>query len=292
MEPITVRLGGVPEHFNSPWHLAKAALLERGFDVQWTDFASGTGALTKAMDQGQLDAALVLTEGILSYLLQGGAAKLAGTYVSSPLIWGLHVHAGKPWQSSDELKGLRYGISRHGSGSHLMAFVSALERGWPADELEFVKVKNMDGAREALANDQADVFMWERFTTKPLVDQGEWRCVGTFSAPWPAFLLAVADHALERIGPHLPAILSCVKEFCPADALVPDEAFLAYIAKNYDQRPEDVRQWFSQTRWASEATLPHEALSYTARVLERSGILSLEAEPDIAAYCSPWCTLS
>lgn len=290
MTPIVVRLGGVPEHFNAPWHLSRAKLLELGYDVQWTDFSSGTGALTGAMERGELDAALVLTEGILSYLLKGGAAKLAGTYVSSPLIWGLHVHASKPWESSSQLKGLRYAISRYGSGSHLMAFVSALERGWPADELEFVLVKNMEGARRSLSADTSDVFMWERFTTKPLVDAGEWRCVGTFSAPWPAFLLAVADHALERVGPHLPKILECVREFCPKDE-GPDPTFTQYIAQNYEQRLEDVEQWFAKTRWSSEPVLPAEALSYTIRVLERSGILSLEDEPELSELCSSWCEL-
>ena len=287
--PLTIRLGGVPEHFNAPWHLSQPALRQAGFDLQWTDFASGTGALTRAMERQELDAALVLTEGILAYLLSGGAARLAGTYVKSPLLWGIHVHASSPYERAEQLRGLRYAISRHGSGSHLMAFVSALSRGWPTDDLRFELVKNMEGARRSMAQDQSDVFMWEYFTTKPLVDAGEWRCVGTFSAPWPAFVLAVADHALDRVGPHLPALLESVRAFCPQDD-VQDQEFLSYISSSYGQRPDDVLDWFGQTRWSCVPTVPEEALTYTASVLTRSGILSVDRPFDLDALCSPWCS--
>ena len=41
----TVRIIGVPEHFNLPWHLAmeEGAFAERGIDLIWTDVPEGTG---------------------------------------------------------------------------------------------------------------------------------------------------------------------------------------------------------------------------------------------------------
>lgn len=36
---VQIRIGGVPEHFNLPWHLAieDGAFKEAGIDLQWQD---------------------------------------------------------------------------------------------------------------------------------------------------------------------------------------------------------------------------------------------------------------
>ena len=42
-EMQTIRVGGVPEHFNAPWHIAKSrGLFEKaGVDFVWKDFPGG-----------------------------------------------------------------------------------------------------------------------------------------------------------------------------------------------------------------------------------------------------------
>ena len=76
-----------------------------------------------------------------------------------------------------------------GSGSHLMALVAARQRGAPDPEFEVVG--DLQGARKALKNKEADLFMWEKFTTKPLVDSGEWSRVAEVPTPWPCFAVCV-----------------------------------------------------------------------------------------------------
>ena len=49
--------------------------------------------------------------------------------------------------------------------------------------------------------------MWEKFTTKPLVDSGEWRRVGECVTPWPCFVVAATNTALEKFGPDLLEVL-------------------------------------------------------------------------------------
>lgn len=43
----------------------------------------------------------------------------AGTYVASPLVWGVHTSSKRPTDSEGNV----FGISRFGSGSHIMAKV-------------------------------------------------------------------------------------------------------------------------------------------------------------------------
>ena len=62
------KVGGVPEHFNLPW---KKAIEENRFashaiDIDWKDYGGGTGAMTKALREGELDIAILLTEGIIA----------------------------------------------------------------------------------------------------------------------------------------------------------------------------------------------------------------------------------
>jgi hypothetical protein len=59
----------------------------------------------------------------------------------------------------------RIGISRLGSGSHLMAQVLAQAHGWPADALEFVVLNDFRSLRRSVQDGVADFFMWEWFMT-------------------------------------------------------------------------------------------------------------------------------
>ena len=177
---IKLRIGGVPEHFNLPWHLALEAQRFESLDIElaWRDYPGGSGAMAKALRDGELDAALLLTEGAVAAIADGAAFKIVSLYTDSPLVWGIHVPAASRFRAEAELRGARYAISRMGSGSHLMAFVHARAKGWPVEQLAFVTVGNLAGAVDAFAAGTADVFFWEKFMTKPLVDAEQFRRVG------------------------------------------------------------------------------------------------------------------
>ena len=90
-----LRVGGVPEHFNTPWHTAAANgrfQREAGVAVEWVEFPGGTGAMTKALRDESIDVAILLTEGIVADLHRGNPSKIVGTYVGTPLTGGVHVH--------------------------------------------------------------------------------------------------------------------------------------------------------------------------------------------------------
>ena len=75
-----IRIGGVPEHFNLPIHLAmeNESFQKRGVEVQWTDFYGGTGEMTRAMRKGDCDLCIVLTEGIIADIVDGFSRDTAG----------------------------------------------------------------------------------------------------------------------------------------------------------------------------------------------------------------------
>ena len=61
-----LRIGGVPEHFNLPWlRLAESGALD-DLGVAWRDVPEGSGAMAAALRAGELDAAMLLTEGAVS----------------------------------------------------------------------------------------------------------------------------------------------------------------------------------------------------------------------------------
>ncbi len=269
-----LRIGGVPEHFNLPWHqaLANGSFQAAGIELHYTDYPQGTGAMTGALRDDELDLAIVLTEGAVADILNGGRNKLIKVYVSSPLIWGLHVAAHSAFQTPEDARGSRYAISRPGSGSHLMGIVDARERGWPTDNLKFVQVGDLSGAREALASDEADLFLWEKFTTKPLVDAGEFRRIGECVVAWPAFVIAASERALAQYQPAIMRMCEVINKACAN--LMADPDAVEVIAERYGLRPQDTQAWFDSTRWSTDFAAPHEALARVANELATLGVVA------------------
>ena len=248
-----VRIGGVPEHFNYAWYLAlkQGHFKPKNINVRWNDYFGGTGQMTKALRENEIDIAVILTEGIIKDITEGSPCKIVQVFVESPLIWGIHVAEKSTYKELSELKGQRAAISRFGSGSHLMAYVNALELGWnTATDLEFEVVKDLDGAVDALTKENADYFMWEKFTTKPLVDQKTFRRLGDCPTPWPCFVIAVRDEFITNEKETLLAVLEVINSITAGFKDIPEIDEI--ISKRYEQKIEDVKNWLALTEWSQE----------------------------------------
>lgn len=269
----TFRVAGVPEHFNLPWHLAceSDAFANHGLDVRFNEYGGGTGQMSAALEAGEVELAVLLLEGGLRESMNGAPFKLVKLYTDTPLIWGVHVSAHSDIASIEQARGKRYAISRFGSGSHLIAIVDAAERGWPTDNINFVKIGNLEGARESLASDGSDIFLWEKFMTKPLVDSGEFRRIDDRIVPWPAFAVAVRDDVLKNHSEQVKRILEIVSK-SSAD-LHADPAAAGVIAQRYPLQMEDAKEWLSKTRWNTDFECPAEALDKVAGYLKMLGLL-------------------
>jgi ABC-type nitrate/sulfonate/bicarbonate transport system substrate-binding protein len=248
----SLKIAGVPEHFNLPWHLCidNGEFEEAGIALKWTDIPEGTGKLCQMLRDGSTDIAVILTEGIIKDIAAGNDSTIVQVYVQSPLIWGIHVAAGSPYQTIEDIKSGKVAISRYGSGSHLMAFVNAKQQGWDTATLNFEIVNTIDGAIEALTDGKADYFMWERFMTKPIVDKGIFRRVGDCPTPWPCFVIAVRNEVLKNdpdaIGTVLDIINKTTEEFKEIPSI--DRT----LAERYSQKAEDIQEWLTLTEWSQK----------------------------------------
>jgi ABC-type nitrate/sulfonate/bicarbonate transport system substrate-binding protein len=280
----TIKIAGVPEHFNLPWHLCidNGEFEQVGIDLQWTDVPEGTGKMCQMLRDGEIDIAIILTEGIVKDIIGGNPSSIVQIYIESPLIWGIHVAANSKYHSMSDLKNTKVAMSRYGSGSHLMAYVNAQNQsrmmsGWNTNNLEFEIVNTIDGAVEALTNGTADYFMWERFMTKPLVDKGIFRRIADCPTPWPCFVIAVRNEFLEHNKQTLSLILAIINKTTIEFKDIP--SIDRTLASKYHQKLDDIQEWLSLTKW-SQKPIEEKVLNniqnqlFDLKIIDKKGIFA------------------
>lgn len=247
-----IRIGGVPEHFNLPWHLCleEGTFLKEGLQVSWKSFPDGTGAMCKALRNKEIDLAIILTEGIVKDIIAGNTSRIVQEYIATPLIWGIHVAANSDYRKLEDLKEKKIAISRYGSGSHLMSYINAKNLNWETEKLEFEEVGDISGAIKALEDGRAGYFLWEHFTTKPLVDKGIFRRLGDCTSPWPCFVMAGREEFLKKGRKDLEKMLDIINSTTKKFKDIP--GIETVLAKKYDQKLEDIQHWLRLTKWSQK----------------------------------------
>jgi len=270
--PVTLRVAGVPEHFNYPWHaaLAEGAFRALGLNVVFTEVAEGTGAMCEAVRRGTQDVAVVLTEGAVADVIREGGTRLIAAYVDSPLTWGVHVGADQPLNDVSELSRGRFAISRFGSGSHLMTTWLAKTQGWSQADISYQPVGGLDPLVQAVVSGDSQAFLWEVFTTKPRVDSGELRRIGEVPTPWPCFVIIASETMLASAPRALRSLLTVVQRYCGIAMASPDAARAA-IARRYHLASTDVARWFEGVRWSTTGALDTAVLEQVMDALEATG---------------------
>jgi ABC-type nitrate/sulfonate/bicarbonate transport system substrate-binding protein len=254
-----IKIGGVPEHFNFPWHKAmeQGKFKSKDIKVVWEDFYGGSGQLIESLANDDINIAIMLTESAIQAIEQNYPFQILQKFVDTPLMWGIHVAENSTFTNVDQLQGQKAAISRRGSGSHLMAFVHAKQQNWDLEKLTFENVKNLNGALKALPQDQAQYFLWEHFTTKPFVDQKIFRRLGDIPTPWPCFVLVAKEAFIQNNKDLLESLLNVINQLS-AD-LKEQTDLVDEIAEKYKLDKTDVEKWLNQTEWSqnklSEAEL-------------------------------------
>eukprot|EP00299_Pterocystis_sp_00344_P018580 c9270_g1_i2.p1 GENE.c9270_g1_i2~~c9270_g1_i2.p1 ORF type:complete len:479 (+),score=142.21 c9270_g1_i2:56-1492(+) len=279
-----IKATGVPEYFNSVWREAieNGAFAKEGLDVSWREESLGTGAMCKSLSAGEVDVAVLLTEGAIADIIKCGNHRIVGIFVNSPLNWGIHVPATSTITEPTMLRGKTFGISRYGSGSHLMASVFATQHKWDSSrDISFAEIGDLTNARAALGSGKADVFLWEKFTTQFVVDQGEWKCIGEHPTPWPAFVVTVRTEFLEQHPTAIATMMRVLKETGRELSRTIEHAKIeSEVCSRYNLTPLRYQAALKSVVWSCELSVPEQTLRQVVTCLGESGILSAQQVTD------------
>lgn len=284
MEKVLVT--GVPEHFNYPWIqlVRRQPFKSMGFELIWKDEPKGSGAMNQSIRNGETDLAIILTESFIKDSLEGNQGKIIGLHVASPLTWGIHVSALNKSTALSELSDQPFLISRFGSGSHLMAFLLAKREGWVRDQLNFEVIGDLEGAKKAFSYRNKGIFLWEKFTTKPLVDQGMFKRIGEIPTPWPCFVIVASERFLKqhpKLANSISHEIHQQNTICLADPNLSQK-----IGQTYGLKAKDVQNWLAQTTWAKGPEISKAMLENSMNILLELGLIQSVCQPEDLIYPS------
>ena len=245
----------------------------------------GTGTLAtrlKSTDPGkQIDVAFGLLEGFVADLGKTKSAgqqtdySLVGTYVQSPLRWGIST-GGKKHDISGvhDLRGKRVGVSRIGSGSYVMSFVLADQCEWlnesDAAPFEVIVSGRFEDLRKAVNEDRADFFMWDHTTTQKYWDNGELKRIGEIYTLWPSWAIAVNRRvSSDDVDSLLGKINQGVQYFHANTDLA-----IEHITSTMHYSDKDAREWLKSVEFSDDVTgVDPAVVDRTADLLRRTGVL-------------------
>lgn len=286
---MQIRLGGVPEHFNLPIRLAieNGVFSEAGFDVVWQYFPGGTGAMTKALADGGLDMAILLTEGFIAAKNKGLQAKIVKSYIDSPLVWGIYTGSSSPLHSIYNKIEKKYAISRFGSGSHLMALIHAQQRGEQILENNFVVVNDLKTAAHSLYDNESQIFYWEKYTSKEYVENGQMRLIGEFAAPWSGFLMVANEDFIEKNNSELQRFLQIINEI--TISIPHSELFAEKLIAEFNLTKDEVAHWLRTTVWNHDFLINEKGIQNAIHALQL--VSDFAIANNTADYCSHFVKL-
>jgi len=278
-----IRIGYVPEHYLIPLHLAKPQFPD---PVELIPFPSGTGHMITSLRSDEIDVAIGLTEGWVAGLMNAQGQKekgysIVGSWVRNPLRWA--IVTGRNRDDINDVQDLRQhrrvGVSRMGSGSHVMAFVLADQKGWlrqgkdsKSEGLVINPLGPFKDLRDGVtgAGGQgatADFFMWEHFTTKPYFDGDKTplKHIGEIYTPWPSWHIAASAKTFPEpaTDSKLSKLFECLDKGVSDFNKDPQSAIKRLVQGEFgcQYSDEDANEWlvsakfFEQTRGVDAATM-------------------------------------
>ena len=250
-EEQVLKVGCVPEHFSVPLLQCESSSLNI------VSMPCGTGQMITALKEGEIEASVSLFEGIIAKAVnerldleekEDNRLCLLGMFTDSPLTWSIAVSPDSCYTHVSQLKTI--GISRYGSGSHIMAIVLGMNLGIVFD---FVVCGNIKGLLDSVNQGHSDAFLWEVVTTKPYYDEGIVKMLDTLTSPWPAFCFASTVASSTVHTSQLHAFLkkmqsTAIPNFISTFYTKGIDYILSSPTLHYKSKP-DLESWFVATRF-------------------------------------------
>lgn len=291
------------EHFSTPLEFAKK---HYGLDSKLLPFPSGTGHMVTALQAGEIDIGVGLTEGWIAAQGKAQATKqdagfrIVGTYVETPLCWAISTGARRDEITGvHNLQGKKVGVSRIGSGSYVMSFVLADQQGWlnasepGTSPFPVEPLNTFASLRDGVNDGTADFFMWEHFTSKRYYTNGSIKRIGEIYTPWSSWKIVAANDLLHPanwsgtqnaskpvLKDELEDVLAKINKGVRHFEQNQEEA-VAYISTKLDYSEEDAREWLKTVRFAQDVRgVDREVVVKTVGILQKAGVLGEAVDPD------------
>lgn len=182
--------------------------------------------------------------------------------------------------SVEDLKGKKVGVSRIGSGSYVMSYVLADQKGWlekgkePFEE--HVPIGDFAALRKSVGQDKSsDFFMWEHFTTKHYWDNGELKRIGEIYTPWPSWMIMARTH--ENLEAEVEDMMQRINDGVQYYRENKEEA-VEHITSHMEYSREDALEWMKTVRFADDVRgVTATTVDTTAAILRKAGVLTDEA---------------
>ncbi|KAF3912827.1 hypothetical protein AA313_de0202427 [Arthrobotrys entomopaga] len=238
--------------------------------------------MIQSLKSNEIDVAIGLTEGWVAGIKGSTKAswyKVIGQYVASPLCWAISAGASRD-TTVESLKGNgKIGISRYGSGSYIMSFVLAKEKGWlgsggdKKEPFEFVVLNDFKRLRDAVNSGEADAFMWEHFTSKKFYDSGEIKRIGEIYTPWPSWLITADTSLVEKKDPRLSAFLDGVNKGIEHFRANHEEG-ITWITSNLEYSEEDAKEWRKGVKFVDDVKqVDLKMIENVVEILQDAGVV-------------------
>ena len=135
----------------------------------------------------------------------------------------------------------------------------------------FEVVGDLEGAQEALQDEIHKLFLWEKYTTKPLVDRGIFKRIGEIPTPWPCFVIVANPTVLKQHA----AIIGKLRDLVYLQSIenLQKTEFPLLISEKYKIKLEDIKAWLQQTSWAKDERISKKVLEESMEILKDLGLI-------------------
>jgi sulfonate transport system substrate-binding protein len=251
--------------------------------VVWKKVPEGTAALIEGLHQKNFHVVTALTECAVAAALKDSSLQIVGSYVDSSLNWAVITSAQQEkFRSIADLgrSAVRVGISRYGSGSHLMPLILAKQEAWK-NPPSFVVCNNFSGLRESVVSGTCDFFMWEWFMTKPYVEQGLLKFIGNVPTPWPSVCFLAKKEVIDNFKGELFFALTAIRQAAlefrsHGSDRKSDEQFAASVDKIVSQfsfQPQDAESWLKTIQYSKDGIVSVNTIETVSQALFEAGIV-------------------
>ncbi|SCV02808.1 LAME_0H05380g1_1 [Lachancea meyersii CBS 8951] len=282
---MSLKVGYIPEHFASPLIFGKQKGLFKNQDVEveLIPYPSGSGHLIQSLNDGELDVAIGLTESFVRGIADTDKDtkpkyQIAGTFVKSALEWC--VSTGSKRDDLADLKALdgkKIGVSKLGSGSHVMSYVMALQMDFEKPFEDFVVCNDFANLRKSVNSGESDAFMWEYYTSKKFLDSGEIKMLGHVSSPWPSWVVVKRTEAdLDAFKRFVQALNAGIDYFNKHK-----EESIDLVVSEFGYSKEDAEGWFKTVKYHSDCgniNDLHGVVTGTLHILANTNVLKNKDE--------------